>query len=88
MRRKRIMNRIYNLVGKTVVFVGAFLGFFFLIGGIVTFLEPFVLKMTTFCMDNIDWILIGVFLISSGVWGFTIFLDNKSERIKDDTFED
>lgn len=59
---RRAMNRFYLVVGKTVVFTGAFSLMFYLLGLIFKFVEPLLLNIAKAVSSNMQWIVIGVFL--------------------------
>lgn len=73
MHKKRkssiVINNVYMIIGKTVVFTGAFCGVFYLLGTLFELLEPYVSMATTFCIENSKWLFISLFVIALLIWG-------------------
>ena len=79
-KSNKLLNKLYMIIGKTVVFTGAFCGLFFTLNIIISFLEPFIVSATHFCVTNIKWIMIGVFIVVAVIWSTTYITEILSER--------
>ena len=82
-----LLEKIYTIIGKVVVFAGAFCGMFFASLNILSFLEPYVLNATSFCLAHTQWVMIGVFLIVLSIWGILRLADVIEERKNGLNFE-
>ena len=82
-----LLEKIYTIIGKVVVFAGAFCGMFFASLNILSFLEPYVLNASSFCLAHTQWVMIGVFLIVLSTWGILRLADVIEERKNGLNFE-
>lgn len=82
---KELLDKIYLTIGKIVVFTGAFCGLLFVLSSVIDFVEPFIVSAIGFCLINIKWLLISVFLLVFAVWGifrlFEIYTFKKKTKL-------
>lgn len=60
---KPLMNEVFMLVGKVVLFTGAFFAFFYLIGLLYTLMSPVIDKLFDFTMENMVFTCIVLFVV-------------------------
>lgn len=79
-RSGKVLDSIFLNVGKIVVFTGAFCGLLVVLDIILSFLSPFVLTVASYCLENIEKILIGVFILASLAYGSQYLVDLYESR--------
>lgn len=77
---RRVINKVYFTIGKTVVFTGAFSLMFYILSVIFKFVEPALTIASKTVMSNMQWIVIGIFLATVALRGVLILLNKVDER--------